>query len=366
MMRRSCLSLIASCIFLASVGCDGQTIETAKRTSADTSGSGDTGGSETDAGEDGALDTLGAACTLNAECASGFCATGPTGTADDRCAPTSMNYIPAGTFIMGSPVGEVGQGTNETQHSVTLSRSFFLGQTEVTQGQWKALSGGINPSCFQSTTGTVCTTSNTNDSGPVERLDWYAAVAFANVRSAAEGLTSCYTLTDCDDPTGGWQDGVHRGCTDATFVGLTCTGYRLPTESEWEYAARGGTSTATYLGNLTGSVTDCTTAQANLDGIAWWCLNSGSRTQAVGGKSANSFGLSDMLSNVYEWTGDWYGAFYPGTVTDPTGNTTGSSRVYRGGSWDGSARRARAAFRGHDTAVPRYYSIGFRLARTAP
>ena len=86
---------------------------------------------------------------------------------------------------------------------------------------------------------------------------------------------------------------------------LTCTGYRLPTESEREYAARGGTETATYLGNLSGSVLDCTTVQANLDGIAWWCLNSENRTQAVGGKTANSFGLYDMLGNAREWTGDW-------------------------------------------------------------
>ncbi|NQW63404.1 MAG: formylglycine-generating enzyme family protein, partial [Deltaproteobacteria bacterium] len=202
------------------------------------------------------------------------------------------------------------------------------------------------------------------DSGPVEYLDWYAAVAFANARSAAEGLTSCYTLTGCADDTNGWQDGLHAGCTDAYFVGPACTGYRLPTESEWEYAARGGTTTATYLGNLSGTVTDCTTVQANLDGIAWWCLNSGSRTQAVGLKSANSFGLYDMLGNVWEWTGDRYGT-YPGTVTDPTGPTTGSYRVNRGGSWYDIARSARAAFRNGNAPGNRDSNLGFRLVRTA-
>jgi cysteine-rich repeat protein len=310
------------------------------------------------------IGSLGAACTLNAECASGFCATGPDGTANDRCAPTGMNFIPAGNFTMGSPSGEVGRATDETQHSVTISRSFFIGQTEVTQGQWKALSDGINPSWFQSTTGTGPSTANANDSGPVERLDWYAAVAFANARSAAEGLTSCYTLTGCTDAANGWKDGAHSGCTGATLANLTCTGYRLPTESEWEYAARAGTTTATYGGNLSGTVTDCTTAQANLDGIVWWCRNS-TRTQAWGGKSANSFGLYDMLGNVYEWTGDWYGT-YPGTVTDPTGATTGSARVNRGGSWYGNARYARAAFRGSDAPVGRFFDLGFRLSRTAP
>jgi formylglycine-generating enzyme required for sulfatase activity len=196
-------------------------------------------------------------------------------------------------------------------------------------------------------------------------MDWYAAVAFANARSASEGLTSCYTLTGCTDAASGWKDGIHSGCTGATLSGLTCTGYRLPTESEWEYAARAGTSTATYLGNLSGTVTDCITAQANLDGIAWWCRNAGSRTQAVGGKSANSFGLSDMLGNVWEWTGDWYGS-YPTTVTDPTGATTGSSRVFRGGSWIINARYARAAIRIYSTPDYRSYTLGFRLSRTAP
>ena len=310
--------------------------------------------------------SLGIACTINAECGSGFCATGPTGTTNDRCAPPGMNYIPAGTFSMGSPSTEVGRDTDETQHSVTRSRSFFMGQTEVTQGQWKALSGMINPSYFQSTTGTVQTTSNANDSGPVEYLDWYAAVAFANAKSAAEGLTACYTLTGCTDAANGWKDGIHTGCTGATFAGLTCTGYRLPTESEWEYAARGGTTAATYLGNLSGTVTDCTTAQANLDGIAWWCKNAGSRTQAVGGKTANSFGLYDMLGNVFEWTGDWYNATYPGTVTDPLGAGTGSYRVVRGGSWIDGARYARAASRYVGTPGDRGNSLGFRLSRTAP
>jgi formylglycine-generating enzyme required for sulfatase activity len=196
-------------------------------------------------------------------------------------------------------------------------------------------------------------------------MDWYAAVAFANARSAAEGLTSCYTLTGCSDAANGWKDGIHSGCTDAAFVGLTCTGYRLPTESEWEYAARAGTSTATYGGNLSGEVLDCTTAQANLDGIAWWCKNSGIRTHAVGGKSANSFGLSDMLGNVWEWTGDWYDT-YPGTVTDPSGATTGSYRVGRGGSWFFDARDARAAGRYTDPPFALRLYLGFRLSRTAP
>jgi formylglycine-generating enzyme required for sulfatase activity len=318
------------------------------------------------------LQPLGGLCTANSDCFFGTCATGPAGTANDRCAPTGMNYIPAGTYTMGSPAGELGRDSSETQHQVTLSRAFFLGQTEVTQGQWKALSGGTNPSCFQSTTGTTCTTSNANDSGPAEQLDWYAAVAFANARSAAEGLTSCYTLTGCTDAANGWKDGGHAGCTAATFAGLTCTGYRLPTESEWEYAARAGTTTATYGGNLS-ATSGCVTlsgtggfaAGTAFSNLASYDCNAASRTQAVGGKAANSFGLSDMLGSVFEATNDLFGS-YPATVTDPMGGTSGNARINRGGGWLGTALMARASRRDYVASEYRGSHVGFRLARTVP
>ena len=236
--------------------------------------------------------------------------------------------------------------------------------TEVTQGQWKSLSGGVNPSYFQDTTcwfGTCLSYENANDSGPVEQVDWYSALAFANALSVREGLSACYTLSGCSDAGNGWKDGEHSGCTGATFAGLSCTGYRLPTESEWEYAARAGTTTATYAGNLTDDECDDRT----LPPIAWFCGNAGGSTQAVAQKTPNAWGLYDMLGNVWEWTWDWYGT-YPGTVTDPTGPTSGSFRVLRGGGWNGNAFFARAAFRYYVDPGNRYYSVGFRLARSLP
>jgi formylglycine-generating enzyme required for sulfatase activity len=191
-------------------------------------------------------------------------------------------------------------------------------------------------------------------------VNWYSAVGFANALSVREGLSPCYTLTGCSDAANGWKDGAHSGCSGATFAGLSCTGYRLPTESEWEYAARSGTTTATYAGNVTG--TDCD--DRTLPPIAWFCGNSDGRTQSVATRQANAWGLYDMLGNVYEWTWDWYGT-YPGAVTDPLGPSSGSRRVLRGGGWDDYESRARAAYRyrGPDDRGSDY---GFRLARSLP
>jgi formylglycine-generating enzyme required for sulfatase activity len=310
---------------------------------------------------------LGNPCTLDSECPErAWC---PTDTRFRRCSPRPtvapvvtipFQFVPFGTFEQGT----VGATDQERPYESTISRDYFVSRTEVTQEQWEGLTGGTNPSCFQSSTATSCTTNGTNDNGPVERVDWYSALAFANALSAAEGLTPCYSLIGCADAASGWHDGQHAGCTTATFGGLTCTGYRLLTESEWERAARAGTTGPYYWG----VATDVISIGLN----AWCASNSGSRTRNVGMKAGNRYGLFDMSGNVGEWVWDWVYSpsdwtEYPvGNETDYVGPASGSDRGIRGGDWRSSASTLRVAFRFHRRPASFGNDVGIRLARTVP
>ena len=220
-----------------------------------------------------------------------------------------MLLIPPGSFIMGcSASNSYGCYGDETQHQVTLTNAFYLSRTEVTQAQWIAKMGS-NPSYFTGDT-----------SRPVGQVTW---------------------------------NDIQPFCTN--------NGLRLPTEAEWEYAYRAGTTTAFHgmPGYLNGTNDD-----NQLGTIAWFSSNSGGQTRPVAGKAANGFGLYDMSGNVWEWCQDWYGTYASGTQTNPTGPGSGSYRVLRGGSWGDDSSGCRASFRGSGTPGSRSLTFGFRVART--
>jgi formylglycine-generating enzyme required for sulfatase activity len=268
----------------------------------------------------------------------------------------TFNLIPAGTFTMGSPDGsgdepaEPGRFSNETQHQVTLTKPFYMQVTEVTQQQW------------QEVIVKMPATSNIGDEYPIETVNWFEAAWFANALSQREGRSQCYILTSCSrDP------GDDMECTGVGFY-PTCTGYRLPTEAQWEYAARAGTTTAyanPYSFDATNTVTDGG-FNSNLAAMGWYVWNntiSGytGGTKPVAQKQANRWGLYDMHGNVYEWCQDGYADYPAGSVTDPQGLNYHFIDVVRGGSWSSEARYERSAYRYGAFKGYRFYDLGFRL-----
>jgi len=239
--------------------------------------------------------------------------------------------VPKGSFTMGSPATESGRDSGEVQHSVTLTTDYWTAESEVTQRQYWNLMGS-SPSNF------------TGDDLPVERVSWYDAVAYCNALSMKEKRTPCYQITGT---TVGWADG------------LKCTGYRLPTEAEWEYAANPVAPPRTiYAGSDT------------VDTVAWHSGNSGSKTHAVKTKTANGRRLYDLSGNVWEWVWDWYQWNYEALPsTDPIGPVVKPSpeyRVMRGGSWGFTSTNARVAQRDNWAPTDRGSNLGFRIVRSNP
>ncbi len=261
-----------------------------------------------------------------------YCPEGTTDDGDGGCKSVldGYSYIPAGTFTMGSPDTELGRASDETQHAVTLTRAFWMKQTEVTQAEWLAVMGN-NPSYHLG-----------DPQRPVEQVTWWDALAFVNALSTNAGLPSCYALTGCSG-----VPGSSYVCSDVS-LSSGCTGYRLPTEAEWEYAARAGD-----VGSRYGLVDD----------IAWSSNNSGGSTHAVATALPNAWDIHDVLGNVWEWTWDRYGDF-SGNATDPTGPATGATRAFRGGSLGDPADFIRYAERANTNPTHRGASHGIRVVRT--
>lgn len=262
---------------------------------------------------------------------------------------TGWACIGAGTFMMGSPLSEPTRENDEVLHRVTITRAFWLEETEVTQGEWQSLMG-YNPSSFNGC-GATC---------PVEQLTWYEGVAYANALSLKQGYPPCYQT-----PTGGTYDAsaAMMMLKPQWPAGLACPGYRLPTEAEWEYAARAGTNTAFYTGPIEDPA--CTPVDPNLDKCGWYCGNSNSTTHSVGLKAPNAWGLYDMLGNVEEAVWDFY-APYAGDAIDPVGPASGDNKVVRGGTLDIPAHFSRAAYREYGLPECSDKTVGFRLARSQP
>ena len=234
-----------------------------------------------------------------------------------------FKLIPAGTFTMGSPLDEPGRTSDEKQHQVTLTQPFYMQTTEVTQAQWKAVMGNNHSSS------SGCPTC------PVENATWDDAQAFiTEMNLRGEGT------------------------------------YSLPTEAQWEYAARAGSTTAFYNGHITQALGD----DPKLDAIGWYNQNSDSKSHPVKLKSPNAWGLHDMSGNVSEWCQDWYDSYPLGEVIDPIGPPNNrvpcfkapcyDGHVVRGGSWGHYASGCRSAWR--YPGPPKdwgWFTVGFRLTR---
>jgi len=270
----------------------------------------------------------------------------------------SMSWIPAGTFMMGSPETEPGRKADEgPQHKVTLTHGYWLGKTEVTIGQWQAITGmNVRDKVLKLLDDTTLYDFNgkkmllrdfmgfdkndpdkvlTNEDAdmPMYFVSWYEAMRF------------CQKLTE-------QERAAHR--LPAGYE------YTLPTEAQWEYACRAGTTTATYATPTSAIAWYVEDSYQTYKGKGLGKPNAGPHD--VGGKLANKWGMQDMLGNIWEWCSDWYGPYEPGDVTDPTGPQTGSFKVNRGGTFGSGINDERSAARAQNPPNEDSAYRGFRIA----
>ena len=269
--------------------------------------------------------------------------------------PAGFVYIPEGSFQMGS---EAGYDINKPVHTVKISNGFFMGKYEVTQEEYSVIMGS-NPSSFSS----GAEEGENQELRPVENVSWYDAVVYCNKRSIAEKLEPVYKKGDETDPAE-WGEIPNK--SDAEGNNITCdwdaNGYRLPTEAEWEYAARGGNGTTEVL------IWSGTDKEDELENYAWYWNKSDNKTHKVGMKDPNGYGLFDMSGNVWEWCWDWYAEDYYSQTeggSDPKGASSGSYRVFRGGSWNYYADYASVSDRFNNSPDYRINYLGFRVVRAS-
>jgi sulfatase modifying factor 1 len=288
----------------------------------------------------------------------GACASAVDTGQPEVCGPELLTWVraPAGSFVMGSPTDERGRDGDEAQREVTLTRAYDIGAYEVTRAQFAACLG-YDPS----------TSAGEAADLPVDSVSWHEAAGFAAALSEAAGLSPCHRCSG---------EGPERTCVlePAWTTPYACPGYRLPTEAEWEHAARAGEAAAFHSGgNLLEGDHDRCDAELLLDDgsrlgdIAWFCGNGGGGAHPVGALASNAWGLHDVSGNVWEWVEDAYDpgdGSSPEDVTDPWVGE-GEARVDRGGSWyDGVPALVRSAARGGSPPEGRSAGLGFRVARS--
>ena len=263
-----------------------------------------------------------------------------------------MVLIPSGTFQMGS---NQGVDANKPVHEVTITKSFYIGKYEITQAEYeKYCSYGENKPSSRDGIG---------ENHPAYYVSWYAALVYCNKRSIAEGLTPCYSILNSTVPD---EWGPVPTSSDSTWDVVECdwnaNGYRLPTEAEWEYAARAGDNTVDSL------IWSGTSDEYKYDDYVWHGDNSLNTTNEVGRKKANNFDLYDMCGNVQELCWNWYTSTYDTTLEggmDPLGANLGTKRVIRGGSWGTFIAQCAVSTRSSVSPYNCRSNIGFRVVRSA-